>query len=267
MTPADDFTREILAMLRASRPAFSFHAAEPLEIKGASDTGDQFRLSLKRLHAACVREPETAERFRSEFLAAFQAAFAPEPPAQVDRQRIIPILRSPEYFDRLMEELARHEPGEAPHGPARALMNERLAVAFAEDDPRALRFLREDELESMGLSFEDGLALAITNLARLTPQMRFQPVGEFYMVTAGGRYEASLILERQTWESRQIEVKGDYVFGIPRQDVLFVTGSEDAEGLARMDEMMRAAVESTDAVISSDLFVLQEGGRIVVFDR
>lgn len=84
------------------------------------------------------------------------------------------------------------------------------------------------------------------------------------MISAGGRYEASLILDRTIWESRQIAVVGDYVFGIPLQETLFVTGSDDADGLARMDEMMRVAIKPGSRVISSDLFVLKNG-RLNVF--
>jgi len=52
-----------------------------------------------------------------------------------------------------------------------------------------------------------------------------------YMFTAGGNYEASIILLDSLWTKENLPVKGDFVIAIPSRDVLMITGSNDKAGI------------------------------------
>jgi uncharacterized protein YtpQ (UPF0354 family) len=52
------------------------------------------------------------------------------------------------------------------------------------------------------------------------------------MITAGGDYEASLLLFDDIWSGGQIKVEGDIVVAVPAKNVLLITGSQNRKGLA-----------------------------------
>ena len=56
-------------------------------------------------------------------------------------------------------------------------------------------------------------------------------------MSAGGNYEASLLLIDDIWSSGQVKVNGDIVVAIPTRDVLLVTGSRNRSGLKRVREL------------------------------
>jgi Uncharacterized protein conserved in bacteria len=69
--------------------------------------------------------------------------------------------------------------------------------------------------EDFGLSREALRSLAIANLKRLLPKIEMRRVGGVGLMSAGGNYEASLLLIDDIWSGGQVKVNGDIVVAIP----------------------------------------------------
>jgi len=101
--------------------------------------------------------------------------------------------------------------------------------------------------------------LALTNLSRLLPKIEIRPGADgVLLISAGGGFDASLLLAENLWSSDQIKVDGDIVAAVPAADALVVTGSRNAAGLARL----RAAAAKFAAGpngLTNALFVYRNG--------
>jgi hypothetical protein len=80
------------------------------------------------------------------------------------------------------------------------------------------------------------------------------------MLTAGGNYEATLILLPEIWESVSQMVSGHIVAAVPARDLLYVTGDADPENLADMRRWTSKAIEQVDKPLSRT-FIRWTGAR------
>jgi uncharacterized protein YtpQ (UPF0354 family) len=78
------------------------------------------------------------------------------------------------------------------------------------------------------------------------------------MLTAGGDYEASLLLLDSIWSGGEMELKGEMVVAIPTRDLLLVTGSKDPEGIEKVKRMVKEA-SSGAYRLTQKLFVYRSG--------
>jgi uncharacterized protein YtpQ (UPF0354 family) len=102
-------------------------------------------------------------------------------------------------------------------------------------------------------------ALAIENLKRVLPKIEMRRVGEVALMSAGGNYEASLLLIDDIWSSGQIQVDGDIVVAIPTRDVLMVTGSRSRSGLKLVREMAAKFKSQGPYELTDTLFRYRDG--------
>ena len=57
-----------------------------------------------------------------------------------------------------------------------------------------------------------------------------------------------------------MDIKGDFVIGIPNRDVLLVTGSEDQAGIDKAKSIIKKSLaESWSYPVSSELFIYRDG--------
>src|SRR5262245_55823814 len=109
------------------------------------------------------------------------------------------------------------------------------------------------------------LHLALGNLHRMVPKIEMRRGAEhIFLIEAGGNYEASLLLADGIWSSGQIRVDGDIVVAVPGRDALFVTGSRNRAGIARL-RAMAAELASQPHGLTPALFVYRDG-KFVKFE-
>ena len=139
--------------------------------------------------------------------------------------------------------------------------NSELTIAYAEDLPSSIRFLMmRDDVVHPALH-----NLALANLQRLLPKIEMAAGADgIFLISAGGQYEASLLLADNIWSGGQIKVDGDIVAAVPAKDALIVTGSRNAAGLARLRKVATDLAKGPYA-LTPVLFVFR-GGKFVAFD-
>jgi len=171
----------------------------------------------------------------------------------LDRDLIVPVVKDREWVTGA-ESMA-----EKGMGFLKRELNSELMVVYAEDLPSQLRYLGGADLEGTGVTQEELPQLAASNLMRLLPEWEIHGHDGFYMVTAGGTFEASLIAVPEFWEKAALEVQGDYVVGVPARDLLLVTGSENPADVDRLKAMVKERFPGLSYPLVTDLFLVKDG--------
>lgn len=108
---------------------------------------------------------------------------------------------------------------------------EHLGVGLVYDLPEAMVMLQRSHLDDWGISFYEAYETAYSNLVET--EAAFTTIEEHtYMSSTGDNYDASRMLIPEL--IAELKVQGEPVVMVPNRDRLFVTGSEDMEGLATM---------------------------------
>jgi uncharacterized protein YtpQ (UPF0354 family) len=148
-------------------------------------------------------------------------------PGKPDRTRIVPVIKHRAWLDEVRQDIKKS-------GSAQDVLfeefNKELVVIYAEDSEKRMRFLLSSD--DIGVERKELRKLAVDNLARILPKIEMQGDDVFAMITAGGDYEASLLLFDDIWSGGQIKVEGDIVVAVPAKNVLLITGSQNRKGLA-----------------------------------
>jgi Protein of unknown function (DUF1444) len=166
--------------------------------------------------------------------------------AKVDRSRIIAVLKPLQWVDA-MQQAAPGILTAFQYGIGHRLRRGPAVVDALLDDRARLH------------------DLALTNLRRLLPKIDVQPDADGILrMSVGGDYEATLLLADDIWSSGEIKVDGDIVVAVPDKSVLFVTGSRNRTGIARLRTMV-AKLATGPYALTPALFVYRDG-KFVKFD-
>ena len=142
-----------------------------------------------------------------------------------------------------------------------------LMILYAQDRGDTITYLHEQETKSLKLSSSELRALALKNLQEMLPKIQRHGSDGVYFYSAGGTYEASLILYSWMWDQENFGLPGTPVFAVPTRDVVLATSSENPAGVAKI----RAAIEKIYAGkpnyrLTGDLFRVVDG-KILPFEK
>ena len=145
--------------------------------------------------------------------------------------------------------------------------NSELAIFFAEDSPRNIRYLTVDAFAELNpaLDRETLLDFAVSNLKQLLPEIEITGGDGIYLITAGGDYEASLLLVDSIWDKASMPVEGDFVAATPTRDLLIVTGTGHVGAIERLREMASDGAAQFSYRLTPVLFV-RKNGKFEVFE-
>lgn len=144
--------------------------------------------------------------------------------------------------------------------------NDQLIIAYAQDKEAGISYFSREDLKKMGIPKDSIRGLAVKNLAQLLDTtIQLRGGDGMYMITAGGNYEASILLLDYVWTKENISVNGDFIIAIPSRDVLLITGSNDKPSI----EKMRAAVRklyTTGSYPVSEYLYRRDGNKFVKYE-
>lgn len=252
-TPAG-FTQEIAAGIRRAMPSSTVTVVRELELAIKHADGTAANLSLANGFHDYARDPKLLPELVARYVTALTKPSSTAAAAKFDRGRIVPVIKTKEWL--AVNRRALQERG-VQQDFLTEDFNKELIVAFAEDSGSRTRYLMasEDVGDRKALR-----ALAVANLRRLLPKVEMRAAQDgFFLISAGGDYEASLLLLDDIWSAGQIKVDGDIVVGVPAKDVLLVTGSRNRKGLKAVRELVAKFVAQQRYAVSDALFVYREG--------
>ena len=135
-----------------------------------------------------------------------------------------------------------------------------LVVMYAFDVGTHYEIVSNRDLKRLGISKEELHDRAIQNLRALKLEVRAHQGARVMMLTAGGNYEATLLLLPEVWGSVAQMVAGQVVASVPARDVLYVTGDATPENLSELRQWTSKMLEQADKPLSR-AFVRWDGAR------
>jgi uncharacterized protein YtpQ (UPF0354 family) len=259
-----DFTREFVEVLKRQAPGMAVRVMGELELRVATGDGEGSQVFLYNAYDAYQQDPARVEAvFTNYALALAQLGAVRDDP--VDPERIVPIIKDRTWMSETLARVRAHPKYQPGQEQVFEPYNDELLIFYAEDLPRGIRYLTEEGVRKWGLQRESLRPLAVRNLRALLPEVQVLGSGGLYLITAGGNYEASLLLFEPFWRERKLEVQGDYVVAIPARDTLLVTGSDDFEGMRRVREAVAQVYPQAPYRLTESLFV-RRGEKFELLD-
>lgn len=250
------FTAHFVDKARAAVPRAVIEVDKPLYVTLKQFETGESSILLADAYEAYLQAPGELETITDSFVAGIRESIPAE--EKLDASLIVPVVRnrawlkavgtsdgSPVVFDEL---------------------NEELIVVYAEDAPKSLSFFSPDELEKAEIDRAGLRQLAADNLLRILPQIERRGAEGVYQIHAGGDFEVSLLAIGTVWTKESFAVKGDFVFAAPAVGTLYISGSDDAQGIRTLREKAAAVYGGAPQKLSPKLFVLRDGTLSVLPD-
>ncbi len=256
------FTREFAESLRRSQPGLNVVVVRDLELKVTSGDGRESTSFLDNAYATYKQDPKAKADVIQRFVAAGLDTVGRMRDG-VDRSRIVPIIKDRPWLEETRRAMLSRGAKQVPEQVYEDF-NPDLIILYAEDSPKNIRYLGSKDLELAKVARAELRALACENLKRLLPKIERHGTNGLYMLTAGGDYEASLLLLDSIWSDGQMAVQGDIVVAVPTRDLLLVTGSQNPRGIATVRQMVKQAANGGAYRLTQKLFVYRNG-RFDVF--
>jgi uncharacterized protein YtpQ (UPF0354 family) len=258
MSPKE-FTRDFADALGKAKPELKVVSVGDLELKVTFADGHSSTSFLDNAYDMYKQDPKTKAAVIQRFIAS-AVETTDGVPKKVDRARIVPVIKDRPWLEETRKGLASRGTKEA-EIPKYVFedFSPDLIIVYAEDSPKNMRYLCPKNLEEAKISRTGLRSLAIENLKRLLPNIECRGGKGLYMITAGGDYDASVLLFDSIWSGKQMEVKGDFVVAVPTRDLLLVTGSEDLDGIEKVKSMVEQAWTAGSYKLTQKLFVYRNG--------
>jgi uncharacterized protein YtpQ (UPF0354 family) len=253
----EQFTDRFARALQSAVPATTVAVVRPLQLTVRRNDGTSATVNLANVYRDAGGD---ASRFE-DHVKAYATALASRASGKLDRARIVPVVKDRAWLAETQQLFRSRQDGQEPVFDE---FNKELVVVYVEDSPGRMRYLWS--AEDLGVARADLRALAVKNLLRILPKIeRRQHDDAFSIISAGGDYEASLLLVDDIWSSGEIKVEGDIVVAVPARDVLLVTGSRSRKGLKAV-RAMAAELAKGQYRLTETLFVYRNG-KFVKFGR
>lgn len=259
-----DFTTRFAGALRSELPTSTITITGDMQLIIKAADGKEARAFLDNAYREYLADPNDLAGVVRKYVAAF-AEQQRLSSARLERSQIVPVIKDRGWLAQA--EAAVTARGAKPPEYVSEPLNDELVVFYAQDSPANIRYLVPKQLEEEGIARAELRALATQNLQRLLPKIELHSGPLVSMITAGGSYESSLLLLDGLWSKGDVPAKvdGDIVVAIPARDLLFLTGSRNAAGVARLRELAAKYVKQASYSLTDALFVYR-GGRFTRFD-
>ncbi|MDB6029015.1 MAG: hypothetical protein JWM68_5238 [Verrucomicrobiales bacterium] len=262
----NQFTSEIAEAFRKSSPEFKVEIVREMEVKLTTIDGRETTSFLNNAYDVYKQDPKSKKDVIQRYVTSGLETIASlKLPAALDSTRIIPIIKDRPWLEEYRKALMSRGAKVVPE-PVYEELNSDLIIVYAEDSPKNISYFQPNDLEKFHINRQDLRDLACKNLKRLLTNIERHGTNGLYMITAGGDYEASLLLLDSVWSDVEKDVHGEIVVAIPTRDLLVVTGSQDTEGLKKMRDIVHRATAQGSYRLTTKLFVLR-GGNLKEFSQ
>ena len=253
------YIKELLRQM----PNAEVRSVGEMELRIKRPGGKEFTAFLDNAYKRYLDEPELRDQILSQYVAGTMET-AQSSGRKIDVSRIIPVIKNAGFLASIRRTLKARGEKNPVIEQAFDRYNDELVIMYAEDTNRNIRYLTDRALREAGLPKDRRRAAAVANLKALLPKIQVYGGKGIYALTAGGTYEASLLLFDRMWRSGKLKVKGELVAAIPARGVLVVTGSQDRAGLKRLRRVVAEEMGRGAYHLTSRLFVYR-GGTFVSF--
>lgn len=209
---------------------------------------------LNNAYNAYKTEPSSLDSIIERFVKASLETVLHAQNDEINLKQIVPVIKDSAYPGEIKASLVQSGHDISAFDQYHEQLNDGLLVFYALDTEHNIRYLTAKEVESLGMKKDKLRELAISNLDASLPKINREGANGLYMLTAGGTYEASLLLFEQIWDKKNFDVKGDILIAIPSRDMLLVTGTEDNESIAKVKSLCKEIIKEGGYTLTDQLF-------------
>jgi uncharacterized protein YtpQ (UPF0354 family) len=253
LTPAQ-FIREYADVFRKSLPGLKVEIVKDMELKVTAPDGTESTSFLDNAYDTYKQDPKSRQEIIKKFVAAgLETVASMGKSEELDRSLIVPIIKDRPWLEETRKAMMDRGAKQVPETVHEDL-NSDLIILYAEDSPKNIRYFSPKDLEKTHIDRKELRSLACENLKRLLPKIERRGANGLFVLTAGGDYEASLLLFDSIWSDMKKDVQGDVVVAIPNRGLLVVTGSEDGQGIEKMKQIVKEASVAGSYRLTTKLF-------------
>jgi len=253
---------EFAEALRKVAPEFQVEIVKDLELKITKQGNNEHITFLDNAYDSYKQDPREKDNVIASYVASGIETYTTNTDI-VDKSRIVPIIKDKGWLEETNQAM-RERGAKKPLEHVYDNLNGDLVILYAEDSPKNIRYLTPSDIAGLKLSREKLRGLACENLKGILPKIELHGDDGLYMLSAGGNYEASLLLLDSIWSKENLAVKGDVIVAIPTRDILLVTGSSDKEGISKLKALAKKSYDEGSYRLTQKLFV-RRGGKFTSF--
>ncbi len=217
-----------------------------------SDSDLQLTVSLDNAWARCADKPllrqQTIDDVVSSIVEHVEQTRADTGSAEagIKIADVLPVVRSVRFLEAMNRNdstyVALHEP-----------LTDDLCVMYVQDLPKSSRFLTKRDLTDQKIDLDALRSAALENLRAKSKTATWTQRGPVKMLHLDGNYEASMLVLDDFWTS--VAVDGEVVVAVPARDLCLITGTNSADGIAKLREIAAQSADTIDHPVSSSVYV------------
>jgi len=242
-----EFAEAYRDSLRKKYPAVNFELNADLTITAKKDELD-FRHYIDNAYVSYQAEPDSIKKIIGRYVASTADLFVEKKGVKIEN--IVPVVKPAEYLKEI-NSLNKDAKGIS---LITEKYNDQLIIAYAQDSKSSIKYLSEDDFKLLSISRDSLKSVALRNFDKIIPNIQRQGDSGLYIITAGGDYEASLILLSSIWTEKNFPVDGELIIAIPNRDLLMVTGSQNKKGIDKIKEFAEDSYKTGNYPVSEYLF-------------
>ncbi len=136
-----------------------------------------------------------------------------------------------------------------------------VVVMYAVDRPNRLEYITNKTFDTLGMDLEALHRLAVQNLPRCLDRIQLHDCGDGVIgISAGGTFEATLLLLDDLWPRLAPHLPGQPLAAIPSRDLIFTIGSEQPRAFELIAERARTPLADRRYELSKSVFIRHGGG-------
>ncbi|RZK42267.1 MAG: DUF1444 family protein [Hymenobacter sp.] len=243
----EEFATEYLHSLNIKYPNTNFVLNTNLTITSEKN-GKDYKHYIDNAYIEYKSEPDSAKEIITRYVASTADIYLEQERISIDD--IVPTVKS---FESIEELNSLTEKGKAPTVITKKY-NSQLVVIYAQDSKNSIRYLTSENFKQLAISEDSLECIALRNLSKILPSVERKGNNGLYMITAGGNYEASLLLLPSLWKKKNFPVNGDFIVAIPNRDMLLITGSKNKSGINKIREIVTESYNAGSYPVSEYLY-------------
>lgn len=135
-----------------------------------------------------------------------------------------------------------------------------IVCVYASDSPNSLAMLPAAKAAELGLTANDMKEGPLRTLrSHLPVDVSVYSANGIFMLTCGGDFESSLILDDEIMATIKQRVKGRLVFGVSNKDVLILTGDADKAVVENVRQIVERRAREGSRPVSDKLYYWDNG--------
>ena len=245
-----NFTKEFFEELKLKVPGITLVNLKDLEIQTMFEDEEHTHF-LDNAYNEYGGEEKYKKEVIERYVNSSVELYKPKPSFSIDQ--VVPVIKPQRYINEILRLTDQQE-----ISLLYEKYNSELFIFYARDLENSISYISKEDAINYRLKIDGLRKIAIDNLMSKVSIERNGSNG-YYMLTTGGDYEASLLLELSIWTKENFDVKGEIVIGVPSRDMLMITGSEDELGLEKLLNLIKEIYNSGSYVISDKMFILKDG--------